>query len=291
MQHVANALDNPAIYGEIPKGGNFAGAGERTLAISHPDNPSHITTISMPSVMEGENFPGTVDPTKPPPPRLDIPEMLQAARSKGFPSARAGQVPLRVEHVPYLDANASRGTVDDLRQSLIAKDMNPWDFHMRNVGVTDAGTPLVRDANAIVGSQGYTSGEGAFREWNARGDIPTAADIPAGQPNMVQNMLLNLLGSDKSVQEELAARIAQGPMGGSAIVSPLSPSPAAQARAWAANREMAMGGSGMTTTELQPRPQMGMSPPQQVSPLQMSGVPPVDWNAALSDYLRRRQQM
>jgi hypothetical protein len=226
-KHIANAMNFPDALNEIPKGGTFAGAGESTLAIRHPDT-GHIITIRRPSYVEsqvvgGHDVMGGVNPALPPPTRPDIPEMLQAARSRGFASPDIDVSPLRVEHAPFLDANprGNIGAARELEAGLTRQGMNPWDLHSANVGMTAEGTPLVRDANAIAPTRGSFGGQGIDRQWNPTEMLPTAPEVSQAQPGRFQNMLLNLLGSDRSVQQELAAKLAQGPQGGTARLAPM----------------------------------------------------------------------
>lgn len=236
---------NPEALNEIPTGSQYLGHGAEAIGLRKPDGG--VVTVARPSekvnnimLRSGESG---VDFTRPPLTRPDIPEQLQATRSRPI----FGDSPARVEHAPFMDIlggstipqgsdaeqlawingrDKMRREAEQMREKLAPQGLNFWDAHHGNVGHTPEGQTLITDANAI--QDNLRTGLGRERNWDDfRGGadtgvpIPRAADMEQHDPGMLKNLLLNLLGSDQSIQGELAASANQY-RGGSTVLGPIS---------------------------------------------------------------------
>lgn len=215
------------VLGEIPAGSKYLGAGVEASAFRTPEG--HVIRLA--------GGPGSYEVSKMPPgrfqsqqeaiekiragsgdlpaARLNIPEVLQPARDVAVG-------PYRVEHLNTMEMlprqaprdmamefNAAKGQIDG---RLVGNGYIPEDTHVGNLGRTPGtNTYFVTDGGAVLPRNEFP--------FNASGpptpvDAPRSNTIVAQQPGWMKNKILDLLGADKSVQEEIAAKLAAGPTGG-----------------------------------------------------------------------------
>jgi len=189
--------ENPDTLSELAPGSTYLGHGQQTLAFRTPEGG--VTSFMTPSWHEGNIL------TRP-----DIPEMLQASRSKLYTGAKDVALPIRVEHTPYLDRPISpRQPSESLLQymnragSEVESVAEPWkrelaqrgidflDNHPGNYGIAPSGQRFILDPESVQGFRGA--------------ELPRVPDMAAAEPTRFQSALLDMLGADKSVRNEIAA--------------------------------------------------------------------------------------
>lgn len=80
-----------------------------------------------------------------------------------------------------------------MQENLKKRGIDFWDPGTRNVGFDREGQLRIIDAGSLEPVHGNI--------------LPRAADQTGQQPGFFKNALLNILGADKSVQAELAAKV------------------------------------------------------------------------------------
>lgn len=194
---------SPDALAEIMPGSTAAASGSESMFFRRPDGGG--TLVRGPQLDPSLFDPNTgmlQPPTLMPGPRPDIPEMLQAARSKAIPGTS-----LRIEQVAPVEPALEY--VRDLPQGSI-RDQSYW--NLRNVS-----DQMMRDIGERGGFPWDVSGgrnvgfdaDGALKVFDpgAVSQAPLVADMIQREPGMVENLLLKLLGSDQAIQRELALRV------------------------------------------------------------------------------------
>jgi hypothetical protein len=218
---------NPQALNELAPGSVLHAHGNQTAVFRTPQG--HMVSFMTPEE-------GIAPLTRP-----DIPEMLQAERSRLYGN-------MRVEHSPALETAATvaesgspsanlawrrqYGSANDkFGLDISGRGLDYHDPHLGQIGVTPSGSPMILDPGAISGGMGV--------------DVPRAAESAVGQqPSAIQSALLRLLGSDSSMRNELQQGL-QTIRGGSTVLPTLAEqaAPIGQ-RIMDLNRQLAGVGAG-----------------------------------------------
>ena len=201
--HFKRAMENPELWPEIMPGSTIAGGGVESAFLRRPDAGG----ISIRPSSEYGEVVNSAPMDQPPPPRINIPEMLQAERSVAFP----GSNPIRIEHVPevatvpYSMDLPGQVLAYELRDQLARQGINFQDPHTGNIGLTRAGEVQVLDPGSI---QPRMMGVRSAMGDEPGAMLPLASEIQRRPIPWWENALLRLLGSDEAVRAELAERLA-----------------------------------------------------------------------------------
>lgn len=194
---------SPDALAEIMPGSTPSASGSESLFFRRPDGGGTLVRGPQLDVNLADPATGMLPPpSMVPGPRPDIPEMLQAARSKQIPGTS-----LRIEQVepvqPALDYLRdlpegrireqsywnTRNVSDQMMRDIGDIGGNPWDMiHGKNVGFDSEGALKIFDPGAVS-------------------QVPLGADMVQRDPNMIENLLLKLLGSDQAIQREIALQV------------------------------------------------------------------------------------
>lgn len=191
------------ILNEIAPSSNLLGLGVEATGVRAPEG--YVTRIA--------GGPGTVDASKivgsswlpntpeslPPAAAPVLPPMIRPARDITIG-------PYRIQHTPFVDMlkegadEALRGAEwekagEALKKASVQAGYSPWDLHLGNLGKTPAGRYVITDP-------------GAVSPFNPMTPIPEP--IRSVQGSRLDNLLLDLLGSDRAIRRAIPADLARG---------------------------------------------------------------------------------
>jgi hypothetical protein len=204
VKHLDEILANPEALREFVPGSKYGAHGAEAMMFKRPE--AGATTFGRNEL----KIPGTFDPvTGTPYTRPDIPEVIQAARSVGIG-------PHRIEQLPFMDVpkfnNINMTRAEALAEDLLGKNIGFWDVKPGNIGYAPGNKPYVLDPGAIwptrVVDRPADVSLGA-QPWKTDIPIPRAPELPGEAPGKLKSWLLDMLGSDAKVRQEIEEGVRQ----------------------------------------------------------------------------------